>query len=165
MVTRRRKLLAAAVVLIVGLGLAWPLRRTVPLGAVAPPASHAIQPQVLPRPVVLDDSQPPSPNAHLRTVAQEPVGASGDPAVAGPAAASAPFSTVSNHAGPAAAIPEPDAEPRVHVVHQGDSLDRLAARYLGDESRAIEIFDLNRDVLENPHLLPIGAELRLPPAP
>lgn len=53
---------------------------------------------------------------------------------------------------------------RKHVVHNGDTLERLAKRYLGNESRALEIFDLNRDVLTNPHLLPIGAELRLPGA-
>lgn len=35
-------------------------------------------------------------------------------------------------------------------------------RYLGDEARALEIFDLNRDVLDNPHVLRIGVELRIP---
>jgi nucleoid-associated protein YgaU len=60
----------------------------------------------------------------------------------------------------ASAAAEPEG--RIHVVHQGDSLDRLAKRYLGDEARALEIFDLNREALENPHLLPIGAELRIP---
>ena len=50
----------------------------------------------------------------------------------------------------------------IHVVHNGDTLERLAERYLGDGRRALELFDLNRDVLENPHLLPIGAELRIP---
>ncbi len=61
---------------------------------------------------------------------------------------------------------ELDAEPaspyRTHVVHNGDTLERLAERYLADGARALELFDLNRDVLENPHLLPIGAELRIP---
>ncbi len=52
----------------------------------------------------------------------------------------------------------------MHVVHEGDSLDRLAKRYLGDEARALEIFDLNRDVLANPHVLAIGIELRIPQA-
>lgn len=50
-----------------------------------------------------------------------------------------------------------------HVIHNGDTLERLARRYLGDESRALEIFQLNRDVLNNPHILPIGVELRIPP--
>ena len=75
-------------------------------------------------------------------------------------------STFASHNAPAIAAHEAeDAEPalpRVHVVHNGDTLGRLAKRYLGDERRSLEIFDLNRDVLTNPHLLPIGAELRLP---
>lgn len=49
-----------------------------------------------------------------------------------------------------------------HVVQNSDTLEKLAKRYLGDESRALEIFDLNRDILDNPHLLPINAELRIP---
>jgi len=54
-----------------------------------------------------------------------------------------------------------EAEVR-HVVQNSDTLEKLAKRYLGDEGRALEIFDLNRDVLDNPHLLPIDAELRIP---
>lgn len=49
-----------------------------------------------------------------------------------------------------------------HVVQNSDTLEKLAKRYLGDEARALEIFDLNRDLLDNPHLLPIDAELRIP---
>lgn len=49
-----------------------------------------------------------------------------------------------------------------HVVQNSDTLEKLAKRYLGDEGRALEIFDLNRDILDNPHLLPINAELRIP---
>ena len=57
---------------------------------------------------------------------------------------------------------EHPSSPRTYVIHNGDSLERIAARYLGDESRALEIFDLNREVLANPYLLPLGAELTLP---
>lgn len=56
---------------------------------------------------------------------------------------------------------EQEAEVR-HVVQNTDTLEKLAKRYLGDEGRSLEIFDLNRDVLDNPHLLPIDAELRIP---
>lgn len=52
-----------------------------------------------------------------------------------------------------------------HIVRNTDTLEKLAKRYLGDGGRALEIFDLNRDQLENPHLLPIGAELRIPADP
>jgi nucleoid-associated protein YgaU len=51
------------------------------------------------------------------------------------------------------------------VIHNGDTLERIAARYLGDANRALELFDLNREVLANPHLLPIGVELRIPLSP
>ena len=67
-----------------------------------------------------------------------------------------------NQASDAAA---PDGRYRIHVVHPGDSLDRLAERYLNDEARSFEIFNLNSDVLANPHLLPIGAELKIPVPP
>lgn len=53
-------------------------------------------------------------------------------------------------------------EPRTHVVVDGDSLEKLAGRYLDDPQRGREIYELNRDVLANPDLLPIGAELRIP---
>ncbi|MCI0492250.1 MAG: hypothetical protein L0Z07_04860 [Planctomycetes bacterium] len=52
---------------------------------------------------------------------------------------------------------------RVHVVVDGDSLPKLAGRYLGDPNRSAELYELNRDVLENPELLPIDAELKIPP--
>ena len=50
----------------------------------------------------------------------------------------------------------------LHIVRNGDTLESLADRYLDDSGRAMEIFDLNRDQLSNPHLLPIGVELRIP---
>ncbi len=53
-------------------------------------------------------------------------------------------------------------ESRTHVVVDGDSLQNLAGRYLDNPQRSQEIFELNRDVLANPELLPIGAELRIP---
>jgi len=74
------------------------------------------------------------------------------------------YSTAAGGTGAVGSVDESDEAPtpRMHVVHNGDTLGRLAKRYLGDEGRALEIFDLNRDVLSNPHLLPIGAELRIP---
>jgi nucleoid-associated protein YgaU len=53
----------------------------------------------------------------------------------------------------------------IHIVANGDTLEKLAKRYLNDAGRALEIFDLNRDQLSNPHLLPIGVELRVPADP
>lgn len=58
----------------------------------------------------------------------------------------------------------PDDWPQevLHVVRNGDTLEGLAERYLDDAGRGLEIFDLNRDQLSNPYLLPIGVELRIP---
>jgi hypothetical protein len=58
--------------------------------------------------------------------------------------------------------PEEAAELRTHIVADGDSLERLASRYLSDPQRSREIYELNRDVLSAPDLLPIGAELKIP---
>ena len=54
------------------------------------------------------------------------------------------------------------SEPVWHVVTDGDSLPKIAQRYLRDANRAREIYDMNRDKLDSPDLLPIGAELRIP---
>lgn len=58
--------------------------------------------------------------------------------------------------------PPADHEIR-HRVADGDTLTRLAVRYLGRADAYHEIFELNRDVLASPDLLPIGAILRIPP--
>ena len=52
---------------------------------------------------------------------------------------------------------------RSHVIVDGDSLAKLAGRYLDDPRRSDEIFALNRAVLSDPELLPIGSELKIPP--
>jgi hypothetical protein len=59
-------------------------------------------------------------------------------------------------------VPEENAEPRTHIVVDGDSLERLASRYLSDPRRSREIYELNRELLSSPDLLPIGAELKIP---
>jgi nucleoid-associated protein YgaU len=56
---------------------------------------------------------------------------------------------------------EPE-EPRTHIVVDGDSLAKLAGRYLDDPHRADEIYQLNRELLSDPELLPIGVELTMP---
>lgn len=51
---------------------------------------------------------------------------------------------------------------REHRIVDGDTLERLAERYLGDRLRAEEIFELNRDRLRDPNILPVGRRLRIP---
>jgi hypothetical protein len=53
---------------------------------------------------------------------------------------------------------------RTHVIADGDTLPDLAARYLGDPKRSVEIFEANRRVLGDPEVLPLGVELRIPSA-
>ena len=52
--------------------------------------------------------------------------------------------------------------PRKHRIRDGDTPKRIAKRYLGHEDRWPEIVALNRDVLPNPDILPVGKELRIP---
>jgi len=49
-----------------------------------------------------------------------------------------------------------------HVVSDGDSLPKLAERYLQDASRARELYELNKEVLMSPDLLPIGVQIKVP---
>jgi hypothetical protein len=58
--------------------------------------------------------------------------------------------------------PDENEGPRTHVIIDGDSLEKLAGRYLNDPRRGSEIYELNRELLANPDLLPIGAELKIP---
>jgi phage tail protein X len=62
---------------------------------------------------------------------------------------------------PSTRAPLPKLRP--YRLRDGDTLERLAERYLGDQSRAEEIFASNRHVLTRPDLLPVGVEIMLPP--
>jgi nucleoid-associated protein YgaU len=173
MVPRKPKLIAAAAVLATGVLLAWPLRRSEPLRPsllpVAKPSAPVVagavpdsipiadeRPAIVATPIGLLGESRPLPFAAADEL---PLSVTAAKALADENAATTPSTATSNPL-----LPTETAE-RVHVVHPGDSLERLAKRYLGDEGRALELFDLNRQVLENPHLLPIGAELRLPTGP
>lgn len=60
-------------------------------------------------------------------------------------------------------LPTPKALRR-HRITDGDSLESLAQRYLGQAARAGEIYALNGDILAAPDLLPLGRIIRIPPA-
>jgi nucleoid-associated protein YgaU len=51
---------------------------------------------------------------------------------------------------------------RTHIVQRGETLSGLAARFLGDARRWRDIFDVNRDRIQNPDLIRLGQELRIP---
>ena len=60
-------------------------------------------------------------------------------------------------------IPRDAEQPVTHRVVDGDTLARLAELYLGNSSRRLELFEANRGLLKDPDVLPIGAEIKLPP--
>lgn len=167
MVSRTKKIAAAATILAIGLLLAWPLRRTAPSGELLTASTSRVirpaHPLLELGQVSQSDSAPASMASLTIGGAVEPrLTEAASPQSAAPVLSGKEPSLDSHGAGTTADEPAVEPEVRVHVVHNGDTLERLAKRYLGSESRALEIFDLNRDLLSNPHLLPIGAELRLP---
>lgn len=49
-----------------------------------------------------------------------------------------------------------------HTVVKGDTLWGISAKYLGDGSRYMEIYELNSDIIEDPHWIYPGQVLKLP---
>jgi nucleoid-associated protein YgaU len=63
----------------------------------------------------------------------------------------------------AASLTPLESQEKTHRIADGDTLPKLAERYLGRADRSIELFEYNRDVLRTQDVLPIGADLRIPP--
>jgi nucleoid-associated protein YgaU len=63
---------------------------------------------------------------------------------------------------PTAEPPTDNPPPRTHWITDGDTLQELAFRFLGDRNRWREIREANRDVLTTDDILPIGKEIRIP---
>ncbi len=207
--SRGRKLLIVGLVLVVGLGLAWPFRRTATnnpneprveslatdLRQAKPTASRqspsqplqigSPQPHVVAKMTSLGDQG----SGRQKSSSTASFDLANHPALSNPFSQQTvspvtptmppnpqatlesyrPADTQKVHTGsrPAYSTVDPgrvvdDKVDVRHVVQNSDTLEKLAKRYLGDEARSLEIFDLNRDLLDNPHLLPIDAELRIP---
>lgn len=120
-----------------------------------------------------------SENAQLRTrlalAGPSPAGASASPTRPGsadrlapvdltptpvppPSAAKASAASPDDSAKPAAK----SAEPRIHVVVEGDSLTKIAKQYYGSANRYEEILAANRDVIRNENILTVGTKLKIP---
>lgn len=76
---------------------------------------------------------------------------------------SAPKADFGNvNSGGASTAASADSSPKTYTVASGDSLSRIAKHMLGDASRWREIFEANRDQIENPDLIQPGQVLKLP---
>ena len=62
---------------------------------------------------------------------------------------------------------ENENNPHRYRIRDGDTLQSIAKKFLGDEARFAEIFELNEQRLpyDNPDLLPVGREILIPPRP
>lgn len=179
-----RVFLAIGVVLL-GLCAAWPYRQTAPPPAERPlPPAQPLQltirrPDVplglAPRieispaegmysPTSLHDDSPPAPAAlsAAQTYALE--------SLAPPPALPVSFQPAAPPAQPNEWRPDATARPaakprppRPYRLRDGDTLEKIAQRLLGDPQRASEIFEANRNVLARPDLLPVGVTIMLPP--
>jgi len=49
-----------------------------------------------------------------------------------------------------------------YVVTTGDSLSAIALKVYGDASRWTEIWEANKDKVQDPNLISVGQELRIP---
>ena len=58
-------------------------------------------------------------------------------------------------------VPEPPAE-TIYVVVPGDTLGGISLKYYGDANKYMKIFEANRDILDNPDLIKVGQELKIP---
>ena len=51
---------------------------------------------------------------------------------------------------------------RYHQIVNGDTLARIARRYLGDATRGDVILRWNREIIRDPNKLPLGEKIRIP---
>lgn len=61
--------------------------------------------------------------------------------------------------------PEPTPEEEAvqyYVIEKGDTLWAISEKFLGNGSRYKEIFEANREVIEDPDLIFVGQQIRIP---
>ena len=49
-----------------------------------------------------------------------------------------------------------------YTVESGDTLSKIAKLHFDDYKRYMDIFNINRDILDNPDLIKVGQKLKLP---
>jgi nucleoid-associated protein YgaU len=63
---------------------------------------------------------------------------------------------------PAKLAEGPTVPAREYKIRKTDTLEDLALRFLGSADKAGELFEANRGVLKDRHILPLGAVIRIP---
>lgn len=58
--------------------------------------------------------------------------------------------------------PDPLDPTQWHEVVAGDTLSKIAEKYYGDASLYPQIFEANKDQLDNPDRIKVGQKLRIP---
>jgi LysM repeat protein len=49
-----------------------------------------------------------------------------------------------------------------YTVESGDTLSKLAKHFLGDTNRYMDIFNINKDQLNDPNMIKVGQRLKIP---
>jgi LysM repeat protein len=49
-----------------------------------------------------------------------------------------------------------------YTVKSGDTLSKISKWHLGDPMKYMDIFNINKDILDNPDLIKVGQKLKLP---
>ena len=60
--------------------------------------------------------------------------------------------------------PEAEAEATYYVIEKGDTLWAIASKFLGSGAKYPEIFEANREVIEDPDKIFPGQKIRIPSA-
>ena len=55
-----------------------------------------------------------------------------------------------------------EAKAKTYTVQAGDTLGKIAQKVYNDASRWKEIFEANKDLIQNPDLIQVGQELKIP---
>ena len=58
--------------------------------------------------------------------------------------------------------PDPDDATQWYEVVAGDTLSKIAEKYYGDPNLYPDIFEANRDQLDDPNKIKVGQKLRIP---
>ncbi len=174
---QRLRLLTAAAVMFVGLGLALFFRRPSAESDLAIPVQSdplVLRKQPDPRTFAVGESSVAAEPQPSPAVPREPRHVS--PTIVTPTEQPAPPpelpKSYPDNSQPASSrwgtslsqmLPETASAPPTHKIIDGDTLASLAERYLGSASRAMEIYEANRNVIDNPRELYVGIELKIPP--